>query len=131
MKYIIILFSLLSFNVMAFDTDRLSITVGSYHATTDYLPANLTSYNQDNYGLAYEYNINDNLYSFHAGVILVEQYNDIEIGLNLGLVTGYYNDPMIFARPYIQYENIRVGFIPQIESLKTENTFTFEFIIKL
>jgi len=144
-KYIIILLSLsVSFNAVACDDTRVSISLASYHMTTTYKPDNIASYNQLNLGAAYECGITDNIYieagiynnslyktSIHAGILLHTNYKGYEVGTNIGIITGYRNNAVPYARPYIQYSNFRLGFIPKIKSLRTENTLTLEYAINL
>jgi hypothetical protein len=134
----------LSVGVVDASDNRLSLSIASYHITNDYMPDNIVSYNQNNLGLSFEHKLNDNIYialglydnsiyntSYHAGILLVKQYDNIEIGSNIGLVTGYTNKAIPYARPYIQYKNVRFGYIPKIDSIRTEHVLTLEYIWEL
>ena len=145
MKYLILLIAvLISHNIQAGETNRVSISLASYHVTTDYKPNNIEIYNQRNLGLAIEHKISDNIYievgfynnslykiSKHRGIILNKKYDSFEIGSNIGFVTGYYKNIIPFARPYIQYNKIRLGYIPKIDKLRTDNVLTLEFIMEI
>lgn len=146
-KYLIILLiSVTMFinNAQACDNNRVSFSIGSYHTSTDYKPESLSSYNQVNKGLSFECGVTDNIYidvgfyensmyktSEHIGFIWYKKYNSFELGSNMGIVTGYAIDNIIYVRPYIQFNSIRVGVIPKIDNLKTDGVITFEIILEI
>jgi hypothetical protein len=134
---------LISHNTHASE-NRISISLASYHITTDYKPYNIYTYNQSNSGLAIEHKISDNIYiemglynnsiyktSGHMGIILNKKYKGIEYGVNIGVVTGYAWNIAPFAKSYIQYKHIRFGYIPKIDIVRVDSVITFEYIIDL
>lgn len=114
----------------------ITISIGSKHLTTDYN----NNYNETNPGVSFEcdyYAVGvyaNSLYrtSYHAGFILKKAIlNGVTLGTNIGWVSGYTPRLILFARPFIQYKHVRIGFIPQVPSTKTEAVLTFELSFSL
>jgi len=119
---------------MMLETCLLVIAIGSLHLSNDYG----SDYNQFNPGITIQCNKLDfgfykNSYgelSIHGGVIFEKKLTPtINIGTNIGLVSGYAENPIPYLRPYIDYKNFRVGYIPGSSRFQSEHTLTFEWKI--
>lgn len=121
---------------MICSTIALTLSLASLHLTHDYQ----SEYNEVNPGISIECDQYSAGYfknslskdSYHAGFIFKKTVNSqITIGTNLGVVTGYQSDPVPFIRPFIQYENIRLGYIPRSTNFGSEEVITLEYSFTL
>jgi hypothetical protein len=127
-------------------TVALTLSIGSHHLSEDHKPSNISNYNEVNPGISAECEVTPNVdfeagafknsvnrTSVHAGIILKSNWkNDWKIATNIGLVSGSSDryPVLLFVRPFIQYKNARVGYIPKIDvdaGTGTDAVITFEY----
>lgn len=115
-------------------TIALTFALSSMHLTHNYN----TDYNEVNPGVSIECNQyaagvfqnSLNKTSVHAGMIFKHNIaNNLLIGSNVGMVTGYQDNAVPFVRPFVQYRSLRLGYIPESEEFKSESTITVEYSI--
>lgn len=110
----------------------ITLSLASVHLTHNYND----DYNEINPGITiecdqYSVGVFKNSYnkdSVHAGLIF-KHGTDIIIGTNVGVVSGYQSNVVPFVRPFIQYNGVRVGYIPAAPQFKSESTITLEYSI--
>jgi hypothetical protein len=120
---------------MICSTLLLALSISSIHLTHHYEPV----YNEVNPGITLECNniavgVYRNSYSdLSSHIEYVNRFtvSSFTFGTSTGLVTGYSPKPIPFIRPFVEYNHIRLGFIPHISNLRSEATITIEYTHKI